>query len=48
VTIKKLSSGMLRCVAFVRTGVSEKPIASILKVQRISELGTLAWRPVGL
>jgi hypothetical protein len=36
------SSGMLRCVALVRTGDSEQLLASIIKVTRIRELGTLA------
>jgi hypothetical protein len=35
-----LSSGMLRCVALVRTEVSEEGIASIIRVIRISEIGT--------
>jgi hypothetical protein len=34
------SSGMLDCVALVRTGVSEERSASIIKVARIGELGT--------
>jgi hypothetical protein len=34
------SSGMLRRVTLVRTGVSEGRIASIDRVTRISELGT--------
>jgi tetratricopeptide (TPR) repeat protein len=34
------SSGMLRCVALVRTDVSEELNASLIKVTRISELGT--------
>jgi hypothetical protein len=33
-------SGMLRHVAFVRTGVSEEPSASIIKVTKIGNLGT--------
>jgi hypothetical protein len=36
------SSGMLRRVALVRTDVSEERIASIIKVTRIGELGTLS------
>jgi hypothetical protein len=36
------SSGMLRHVALVRTDVSEELSASIIRVTRISELGTLA------
>jgi hypothetical protein len=37
------SSGMLRRVALVRTDVSEEPVASFIRVTRISELGkTLA------
>jgi hypothetical protein len=35
------SSGMLRRVALVRTDVSEEYIASIIRVTRISELGTM-------
>jgi hypothetical protein len=35
-----LSSGILHCVALVRTDVSEEPIASIIRVTRIVELGT--------
>jgi hypothetical protein len=34
------SSGMLRRVALVRTDVSEELSASIIRVTRISELGT--------
>jgi hypothetical protein len=33
-------SGMLRRVALVRTGISEEPSASFIKVTRIGELGT--------
>jgi hypothetical protein len=33
---------MLRLVALVRTGVSEELSASIIRVTRIDELGTLA------
>jgi hypothetical protein len=36
------SSGMLRRVALVTTDVSEEFGASIIRVTRISELGTLA------
>jgi hypothetical protein len=35
-----VSSGMLRRVALVRTDVSEKPSASLMRVTRIGELGT--------
>jgi hypothetical protein len=35
-----VSSGMLRRVALVRTGVSEELSASIIRVTRIGELGT--------
>jgi hypothetical protein len=35
-----VSSGMLRCVALVRIGVSEKLSASFIKVTRNGELGT--------
>jgi hypothetical protein len=31
---------MLRCVALVRTDVSEESITSIIRVTRIGELGT--------
>jgi hypothetical protein len=34
------SSGMLRCVSLVRTDISEELSASIIRVTRISELGT--------
>jgi hypothetical protein len=36
------SSGMLRLVAIVRTNVSEERIASIIRVTRIVELGTMS------
>jgi hypothetical protein len=36
------SSGMLRRVALVRTGVSEELSACIIRVTIIGELGTLA------
>jgi hypothetical protein len=36
------SSGMLHCVALVKTNVSEECSASIISVTRIRELGTLA------
>jgi hypothetical protein len=36
------SSGMLRRVALVRTDVSEELNATIIRVTRIGELGTLA------
>jgi hypothetical protein len=36
------SSGMLHCVALVKTDVSDENIASIIRVTRIGELGTLA------
>jgi hypothetical protein len=35
-----LSPGLLHCVALVRTDVSEEPVASIIRVTRIGELGT--------
>jgi hypothetical protein len=35
-----VSSGMLRRVALVRTDVSEELSASVIRVTRISELGT--------
>jgi hypothetical protein len=41
------SYGMLRLVAVVRTDVSEEFSASIIRVPRICELGTLAVACVG-
>jgi hypothetical protein len=35
-----MSSGLLRRVALVRTGVSEEPGASFIRVAKIDELGT--------
>jgi hypothetical protein len=40
VTMKMVSSGMLRHVALVRTDVSEDPGGSFISVTRIGELGT--------
>jgi hypothetical protein len=34
------SSGMLRRVAVVRTGVSKEPMHSIIRLTRIGDLGT--------
>jgi hypothetical protein len=36
-----VSSGMLRHVALVRADVSEEPSASLIRVTRIRELGTM-------
>jgi hypothetical protein len=36
-----MSSGMLRRVALVRTDITEEPIASFIRVTRISELRTI-------
>jgi hypothetical protein len=41
-TLRMLSSWMLRCVALVRTVVSEERSAYIIRVTRIGELRTLA------
>jgi hypothetical protein len=41
VTMKKVSSRMLRHVALVRTDVSEELSAFFIKVTRIGELGTM-------
>jgi hypothetical protein len=38
-TMKNAKSVMLRCVALVRTDVSEESIASIIRVKRIGEQG---------
>jgi hypothetical protein len=35
------SSGIVGCVALVRTDISEEHIASIIRVTRIGELGTM-------
>jgi hypothetical protein len=40
-TCSKLSSGMLRRVALVRTDISNERSHSIFKVTRIGELGTI-------
>jgi hypothetical protein len=42
IIIRMLSSGMLHYVVLVRTNVSEESNASIIRVTRIGELGTLA------
>jgi hypothetical protein len=41
VTMQNTLSGMLRCVALARTNVLDKHIASIIRVTRIGELGTM-------
>jgi hypothetical protein len=41
-SLRMASSGMLRRVALVRTDVSKELGASIIRVTRIGELGTLA------
>jgi hypothetical protein len=39
-TFRKVSSGLLRRVALVRTDVPEEPGASFIRVTKIGELGT--------
>jgi hypothetical protein len=39
--VSNVISGMLRHVALVRTDILEEHIASIIKVERTSELGTV-------
>jgi hypothetical protein len=39
-TLRMVSSGLLRRVALVRTDVSEDPGASFIRVTKIGELGT--------
>jgi hypothetical protein len=41
VTIKMATSGMSRSVALVRTDVSEELRASIIRVTKVGELGTM-------
>jgi hypothetical protein len=40
ISLRMVSSGMLRRVALARTEVSEEPSASIIRVRRIGEVGT--------
>jgi hypothetical protein len=42
-----VSSGMLHRVALVRTEVSEEPSAAVIRVTRISELGTTMKEALG-
>jgi hypothetical protein len=42
ITGRMASSGMLRHMALVRTDISEELSASIIRVTRIAELGTVA------
>jgi hypothetical protein len=44
VTMKNVSSGLLRRVALVRTYVSEEPGASFISVTKIGELGISSRR----
>jgi hypothetical protein len=43
-----MSSWLLRRVALVRTDVSEKLSVSIIRITRISELGTISSQPASV